>query len=108
MVYESKPGAHIGDVGRCWEVTYYIKVFLARPDVGGGDFEACEFNSISPKYKFVRIEDDAIVATDVEPLNCFEEALGEIVSPEKRVVDAFGLVRDMRDKLIKSSGVAVT
>ena len=42
------------------------------------------------------VEDDAIVATDVEPLNCLEEALGEIVSPEKHVVNAFGLVRDMR------------
>ena len=108
MVHESKPGAHIGDVCRCWEVTYRIKVFLAGPDVGGGDFEACEFSSVSPKYKFVGTEDDAVVATDVKPLNCLEEALGEIVGPEKRAINAFGLVRDMRDNLIKSSGVAIT
>ena len=100
MVYETKPGAHFSDVCRCWEVTYCIKVFLALLDVGGGDFEACKFNSASPKYKFVGVENDAIVATDVKPLNCLEEALGEIVCPEKRVVSAFGLVRDMRDNLI--------
>ena len=80
-----------------------LKVFLAWPDVGGGDFEARKFNSVSPKYKFAGIEDDAIVATDVKPLNCLEEALGEIVGPEKCVVNAFGLVRDVRDDLIKSS-----
>ena len=48
------------------------------------------------------------MATDVEPLNCLEEALGEIVGPEKCVISAFGLVRDMRDNLIKSSGVPIT
>ena len=52
---------------------------LAWPDVGGGDFKARKFTSVSAKYQFVRVEDDAIVATDVEPLNCLEEALGEIV-----------------------------
>ena len=35
-------------------------------------------------------------------------ALGEIVGPEKCVSNAFGLVRDMRDNLIKSSKVAIT
>ena len=60
------------------------------------------------EYKFVRVEDDAIVATDVESLKCLEEPLSEIVSPEKLVIKAFGLVRDMRDHLIKSSGVAIT
>ena len=76
--------------------------------MGGGDFVASKFNSVHPKYKFVRVEDDAIVATDVEPLNCLEEALGEIVGPEKCVINAFGLVRDVGDNLIKSSGVAIT
>ena len=90
---------HISDVCRCWEVTYCVKVFLAWLDIGGGDFEAGKFNCVSPKYKFVRVEDDAIVTTDVEPLNCLEEALGEIVSPEKRVVNTSGLIRDMRDNL---------
>ena len=108
MVYESKPGVHIGDVCRCWEVMYCIKVFLAWPDVDGGDFKARKFISVNPKYKFVRVEDDAIVATDVEPLNCLEKALGETVGPEKRVINAFGLVRDMRDNLIKSSGAPIT
>ena len=79
---------------------YCIKVFLAWPDVDGGDFKARKFISVNPKYKFVRVEDDAIVATDVEPLNCLEKALGETVGPEKRVINAFGLVRDMRDNLI--------
>ena len=106
--FESKPGVHIGDVCRCLEVMYCIKVFLAVQDVGGADFKARKFNSVSPKYKFVGIEDDAIVATDVKPLNCLEEALCEIVGPEKGVVNAFGLVRDMRENLIKSSGVAIT
>ena len=87
---------------------YCIKVFLAWPDVDGGDFKARKFISVNPKYKFVRVEDDAIVATDVEPLNCLEKALGETVGPEKRVINAFGLVRDMRDNLIKSSKVAIT
>ena len=85
-----------------------LKVFLAWRDVGGGDFEAGKFNSVSPKYKFVRVEDDAIVATDVDPLKCLEEALGEIVSSVKHVVNTSGLVRDMRNNLIKSSGVAIT
>ena len=73
----SRPGVHISDVStcRCWEV----KVLIAWLHIGGGDFKAGKFNSLSPKYKFVRVEDDAIVATDVEPLNCLEEALGEIV-----------------------------
>ena len=69
----------------------------------GGDFEAGKFNNVSPKYKFVRVEDDAIVATDVKPLNCLEETLGEIVGPEKCVINAFGLVRNMRDNHIKFS-----
>ena len=99
---------HIGDVCRCWEVMYCIKVFLPAQDVGGGDFKARKFNSVGPKYKFVGIEDDAIVATDVKPLNCLEEALCEIVGLEKGVVKAFGLVRDMRENIIKSSGVAIT
>ena len=68
-----------------------LKVFLAWPDVGGGDFEAGKFNSVSPKCKFVRVEDDAIVATDVDPLKCLEEALGEIVSPEMPAINAFCL-----------------
>ena len=54
------------------------------------------------------VEDDAMVATDVKPLNCLEEALCEIVGLEKGVVNAFGLVRDMRENIIKSSGVAIT
>ena len=69
---------------------------------------AREFNSFSLKYKFVGVEDDAIVATDVKPLNCLEEALGEFIGPGKPVVNAFGLVKDMRDNLIKSSGVGIT
>jgi len=44
-----------------------------------------------------------MVATDVKPLNCLEEALSEIIAPEERVIDAFGLVRDVRYNLIKSS-----
>jgi len=48
------------------------------------------------------------VATDVESLKCLEEPVSEIVGPEKLVIKAFGLVRDMRDNLIKSSGVAIT
>ena len=53
------------------EVTYCVKVFLAWPDVGGVDFEAGKFNSVSPKYKFGAdgVENDAIVATDVKPLD---------------------------------------
>ena len=93
------------------EVAYNIKrVFLAWSYIGGGDFEASKFNSVWPKYKIVRVEDDAIVAADVKPLNCLGElkALGEIVGPEKCVINAFGLVRDVGDNLIKSSGVAIT
>ena len=30
-------------------------------------------NSTVPKYKFVRVEDDSIVAIDAKPLNCLEE-----------------------------------
>ena len=48
------------------------------------------------------------MATDVKPLDCLEEALGEIVGLEKGVINAFGLVRNMRNNLIKSSGVAIT
>ena len=100
--------AHISDVCGCGEVAYCVKwVFLARSYIGGGDFEASKFSSLRPKYKFVRVEDDAIVVADVEPLNCLGEALGEIVGPEKCVINAFGLVRDVRDNLIKSSGVAI-
>ena len=69
-----------------------VKVFLAGPDVGGGDFKAAKFNSVSPKYKFVRVEDDAIVATNVEPINRLEEALGEIVSPKKCAINALVLL----------------
>ena len=43
------------------------------------------------------------MATDVKPLNCLEEALGEIVTPEEGVIDEFGLVRDASYNLIKSS-----
>ena len=42
------------------------------------------------------------MAADVEPLNCLEEALGEIVGPEKCVINAFGLVRDVGDNLWSS------
>ena len=85
----------IGDVCGCWEVMYCIKVLHAWPDIGGGYFKAGKFNRVSPKYKFVRVEDDVIVTTDVEPLNCLEEALSEIVGPEKRVINAIsaGLCR---------------
>lgn len=48
------------------------------------------------------------MATDVELLNYLEEFLSEIVSLEKRVINAFGLVWDMRENLIKPSGVAIT
>ena len=48
------------------------------------------------------------MATDVKELNCLEEVLGEIVIPEKRAINAFGPVRDMKDNLIKSPGVAIT
>ena len=54
------------------------------------------------------VEDDAIMATDVELLNYLEEFLSEIVSLEKRVINAFGLVWYMRENFIKSSGVAIT
>ena len=47
-------------------------------------------------------------ATDVKPLDCLEEALGEIVGLEKGVINAFSLVRNMRNNLIESSGVAIT
>ena len=43
------------------------------------------------------------MATDVEPLNCLEKALGEIVGPEEHVIYAISLVRDVRYNLIKSS-----
>ena len=94
----SRPGVHIGDVSRVWEVTV-----IAWLDIGWGDFKAGKFNSFSPKYKFVRVQDDAIVGTDVEPLNCLKEALGEIVGSEKRVTNTFGLVVNMGDNLTKSS-----
>ena len=74
----------------------------------GGDFEAGKLNSVCGKYKFVWVQDDAIVATDVKPLNCLEEALGEIVCPEERVINAFCLVRTMGDNLIEPSGVTIT
>lgn len=78
---------------------YCVKVFLAWPDVDGGDYEAGKFNNVSLKYKFVKVEYDAIVATGVEPLNCLKEALSGIVGPGKYVINSFGLVRDMRDNL---------
>ena len=46
------------------------------------------------------------MATDVESLNCLEEALSKIVSPEKCVINAFGPGSNIRDNLIKSSVVA--
>lgn len=42
-----------------------IKVLIAWQDIGGSDFEASKFNSVSTKYKFVMIDDDVIVATNV-------------------------------------------
>ena len=38
----------------------------------------------------------------------WKKLLVRLSAQRKRVVNAFGLVRDMRDNLIKSSGVAVT
>ena len=73
------------------EVTYCIKVLLAWQDIGGNDFKVSKFNRVSPKNKFVGVEDDAMVATDIKPLNCLEEALGEIVSPEMPFINVFCL-----------------
>ena len=82
MIDEPKPGAHICNVSRCREVTDCVKVLLAWAHIGRGDFESRKLNSVCPKHEFVWVENDAIVSTEVEPLDCLKEALIEVVCPE--------------------------
>lgn len=84
-----------------------VKVLLAWPHIVRGDLESRKLDSVMTKHKLVRVEGDAMASADVEPVNCLEEALGEVVCPEQRVVDALGLVRDVRDDLVKPPRVPV-
>ncbi len=45
----------------------------------GGDFEASKLDSVLSEYKFFRIEDYAIGAASVQPVNRLEEAAFDVI-----------------------------
>ncbi len=73
------PRALVSNVVRSLIVEDRFKVFLASADVGGGDLEASKLDSVLSKYKFFRIEEYAIVAAGVQPVNRLEEATFDVI-----------------------------
>ena len=45
----------------------------------GGDLEASKLDGVLSEYKFFQIENYAIVATGVQPVNCLEEAAFDVI-----------------------------
>ena len=103
LVDQAKPGADIRDVGWDWKVADGIKVLFAWPHTAWGDLKSCEFDSVGSEDELVWVKYDTIVSAEVEPVNRLEETLVKVVCPEKGVVDAFGLVRNVGHDLIKPS-----
>ena len=70
-------------------------------------FETCKLRAVFVELEFVWIEINPVLSTDVEPVDSLVKATCQVVCPEKCVFSHFGFMRDVRDNLVKASGVSV-
>ena len=75
MVDEAKPGADVCRVSWCGQIADGVQVLLAGTYTVGRYFETSELDCVSSKDKLVWVEDNTMVATEVEPGDCLKEAL---------------------------------
>ena len=85
-----------------------LKVACTGTHCGGCYFEAGKFHCSSAKLKFLWVEDNAIVAANVQPFDSLEERLFNIISPHEGVVYALGLLGKVCDYFIKATTVPVS
>ena len=65
--------------------------------------EARNLHCTIAKLKFLRVEDNAIVAADVQPFDSLEERFLKAVEPHEGVFYAFGLLREVCNYFIKAT-----
>ena len=84
-----------------------LEVACAGTHCGGRYLEAGKLHCAFAKQKYIWVEDDAIVAADVQPFDSLEEKFLNFVGPHKVVVYAFGLLREVCNYFVKATTVSV-
>ena len=104
----TKPGSDISD--RLWggKVQDGSDEPVAWLHVGVSDLESCKFNLVSSKYKFFRVENDAVPTTEVEVFDCLIVALLSVSRPEEGVIDAPNYVSEVGSDGIEAFRVSVS
>lgn len=65
------------------------------------------FMETALNLNYFGVEDNSIVATEVQPSTGLEKTFLQAVCPHACVVDAFGFVGEVRDNFIESPGIDV-
>ena len=68
------------------------KFRITWADTGRGDLKTGKFDRVLAKHKLVWVEGDAVMSTDVKPINRLVEAISQGAGPEEGVMDDFCLV----------------
>lgn len=84
------------------DLSYSLKVLPA------GDLKACKLHSVPSEDELVRVEGDAVFATDVQPVTRLEEALINTVCPKECVIHTLCLVGYIRDDFVEAPGITVS
>ena len=85
-----------------------LEVACAGTHCGGCYLEAGKLHRAFAKLKFLWVEDDAIVAADVQPFDSLEERFLKVVGPHEGVIYAFGLLREVCNYFVKATTVSVS
>ena len=105
MLYEAKPRSDIRNVRWCREQGDGVNVFVAWLDFIKSDLKSSKLHDVLSKNEFLWIQYDAIIAANMQPLTCLEEAIFNGVCPHARVVDALCLIWECRDDFVEPAGV---
>lgn len=108
LINLSKPRAYIGDVLKGWKIRDCIEVLWAETDTAWRNFKASKVNSVLGEQKNFWVEGYTISSANIQPLCNLKKAVLEGIGPKQNIINAFGLVLNVSNNLIVSSGVAVT
>ena len=85
-----------------------LEVARAGTHCGARYLEASKLHFSFAGLKYLWVEDDAIVAADVQPFDSLEEKFLNVVGPHKGVFYAFGLLREICNYFVKATTVSIS
>ena len=74
LIVQPEPRSDVGDVVRFWEISDRLQIAAAWSHIGFGNREACKVQYGCAEDELLRVEDDSIPATYIQPLDCLEVA----------------------------------